>query len=74
MPKTDRSHPLEGLAFSPDPRCPPKLLFPQAHKRRNTAKEKGGDSDDIFKRGDLGKPLSQHTTTLDKELRKVAER
>ena len=66
--------PVEHLAFSPDPRCPPKLLFPQAHKRKNAARERGGDSNDIFRPGDPVKPRSRPTTSLDKELTKAAER
>ena len=70
--------PVEHPAFSPDPSCPPKLLFPEAHKRRNTAKgkakAKGGNGDDVFKGGDPVKPRSRGATTLDKELRKAGER
>lgn len=66
--------PVDHPAFSPDPSCPPKLLFPEAHKRRNAtkgkAKAKGGDGD-VFGGGDPVKPRSRGATTLDKELRKA---
>ncbi|EDR10237.1 uncharacterized protein LACBIDRAFT_293531 [Laccaria bicolor S238N-H82] len=70
--------PVEHPAFSPDPSCPPKLLFPEAHKRRTAAKgkakAKGGNGDDVFGGGDPVKPRSRGATTLDKELRKAGER
>ncbi|KIK07580.1 hypothetical protein K443DRAFT_673170 [Laccaria amethystina LaAM-08-1] len=68
--------PVEHPAFSPDPSCPPKLLFPEAHKGRNAAKAKakGGNSDNVFGGGDPVKPRSRGANTLDKELKKAGER
>lgn len=81
--------PVEDPNFSPDPTCKPKLLFPEAHKRRKGKKvavlpstpspKHVEDSDSEFEgpvtRGRVKSPkFTKSTMTLAAELKKAEKK
>ncbi|TFK18449.1 hypothetical protein FA15DRAFT_627880 [Coprinopsis marcescibilis] len=85
-PPPNSKLPVDDPLFSPDPTCKPRLLFPEAHKKRKARKQPmpraqakdsdaESDNEDAFgsiKAPVFGKGKKNNRLTLDAELRKAA--
>lgn len=64
-PPPNSKLPIEDPLFSPDPSCKPRLLFPEAHKKRKGKKRTAATS---VKRSDRGKVSDSEDENLEQTL------